>query len=51
MLALKGGMDIYTLMGVMGHQNIQTTMKYAKMNDTHKEAAMDKLSDALSQVR
>jgi len=51
MLALKGGMDIYTLMAVMGHQNIQTTMKYAKMNDTHKEAAMDKLSDALSQVR
>ena len=51
MLALKGGMDIYTLMGVMGHRNIQTTMKYAKMNDTHKEAAMDKLSEALSQAR
>ena len=51
MLALKGGMDIYTLMGVMGHQNIQTTMKYAKMNDTHKEAAMDRLSEALRKAR
>jgi len=42
-LSLQSGVDLYTLSKLMGHADIATTQIYAKMVDSMKTAAMDKL--------
>jgi integrase len=46
---LMGGVDIYTVMTLMGHANIATTMAYAHLIESHKIAAVNRICD-LTQV-
>ena len=43
MLLLSGGVDLFAVSGLLGHSNIATTQIYAKLTDTAKQSAIDKL--------
>ena len=41
------GIDIRTVQELMGHQNMDMTLRYAHLSPNHKQAAMEMLEDRL----
>ena len=41
----ESGADIYTVKNILGHRDIETTQRYAKVTDKKRRAAMDALPD------
>lgn len=47
----KGGADIYTISGLLGHSDVRVTQRYVELTDSKKTTATDKLNGILNGLK
>ena len=47
---VMGGVDLATVKEILGHREIEMTLRYSHLAPAHKASAMDKLGDALEKI-